>query len=56
MLANLPFVIRTLVAARHGASCAENDLVAALISIASITGLGVVCQRNRLGLVANGFN
>ena len=58
MLANLPFVIRTLVNSRRGASATEYALVAALISIAAITAMGVVGQeiQNRLGIVANGFN
>ena len=58
MLADLPFVICTLVADRRGASSTEYALVAALISIAAITALGVVGQEieNKLGIVANGFN
>jgi pilus assembly protein Flp/PilA len=58
MLANLPFVIRTLVSSRRGASATEYALVAALISIAAITAMGVVGQeiRSKLGIVANGFN
>jgi Flp pilus assembly pilin Flp len=58
MLADLPFVIRALVASRRGASSTEYALVAALISIAAIAALGVAGQeiRNKLGLVGNGFN
>jgi Flp pilus assembly pilin Flp len=58
MLADLPFVIRALVAGRRGASSIEYALVAALISIAAITALAVAGQeiRNKLGLVGNGFN
>jgi pilus assembly protein Flp/PilA len=58
MLADLPFVIRTLVNSRRGASSTEYALVAALISIAAITAMGVVGQdiQNKLGIVANGFN
>jgi len=58
MPADLPFVIRTLVNSRRGASCTEYALVAALISIAAITAMGVVGQeiQTKLGIVANGFN
>jgi pilus assembly protein Flp/PilA len=58
MLADLPFVIRTLVNSRRGASSTEYALVAALISIAAITAMGIVGQdiQNKLGIVANGFN
>ena len=58
MLADLPFVIRSLVNSRRGASSTEYALVAALISIAAITALGFVGQeiQNKLTIVANGFN
>jgi Flp pilus assembly pilin Flp len=58
MLADLPFVIRTLVHGRRGASSTEYALVAALISIAAIAAMGVVGQeiQNKLGIVANGFD
>jgi Flp pilus assembly pilin Flp len=58
MLADLPFVIRILVHGRRGASSTEYALVAALISIAAITAMGVVGQeiQSKLGIVANGFN
>ena len=39
MLADLPFVIRALVASRRGASSTEYALVAALISILGILAL-----------------
>ena len=58
MLANLPFVIRTLVSSRRGASATEYALVAALISIAAITAMGFVSQeiQSKLTIVASGFN
>jgi Flp pilus assembly pilin Flp len=58
VLADLPFVIRTLVDSRRGASSTEYALVAALISIAAIAAMRVVGQviQNKLGIVAVGFN
>jgi pilus assembly protein Flp/PilA len=58
MLADLPFVIRSLVNSRRGASSTEYAVVAALISIAAITAMGIVGQeiQNKLTIVANGFN
>jgi Flp pilus assembly pilin Flp len=53
-----PFVIRTLVNNRRGASSTEYALVAALIPIAAITAMGLVGQEihNTPGIGANGFN
>ena len=58
MLADLPFVIRSLVNSRRGASSTEYAVVAALISIAAITAMGIVGQeiQNKLTIVASGFN
>jgi len=58
MLADLPSVIRSLVNSRRGASSTEYAVVAALISIAAITAMGIVGQeiQNKLTIVANGFN
>jgi Flp pilus assembly pilin Flp len=58
MLADLPFVIRSLVNNRRGASTTEYAVVAALISIAAITAMGFVGQeiQSKLTIVANGFN
>jgi Flp pilus assembly pilin Flp len=55
---DLPFVIRTLVDNRRGASSTGHALVAALIPIAAITAMGIVGQEihNKPGIVANGFN
>jgi pilus assembly protein Flp/PilA len=52
---DLPFVIRTLVNNRRGASSTEYALVAALIAIAAITAMGIVGQEihNTPGI---GFN
>jgi Flp pilus assembly pilin Flp len=58
MLADLPFVIRSLVNNRRGASTTEYAVVAALISIAAITAMGIVGQeiQNKLTIVTAGFN
>jgi len=58
MLAHLQFVLSGLLNNRSGASSIEYAVVAALISIAAITAMGVVGQeiQNKLGIVANGFN
>jgi len=58
MLAHLQFVLSGLLNKRSGASSTEYAVVAALISIAAITAMGVVGQeiQNKLGIVANGFN
>ena len=58
MLADLPFVIRSLVNNRRGASTTEYAVVAALISIAPITAMGFVGQeiQSKLTIVASGFN
>jgi Flp pilus assembly pilin Flp len=52
---DLPFVIRTLVDNRRGASSTGYALVAALIPIAATTAMGIVGQeiRNKPGI---GFN
>jgi Flp pilus assembly pilin Flp len=58
MLADLPFVIRTLVKSRRGASSTEYALVAALIPIAAITTMGLVGQeiQNKPGIGDDGFS
>ena len=58
MLAHLPFVFRSLVRSRHGASSAEYAVVAALISVAAIAAMGLIGQtlQNKMTIVANGFN
>jgi Flp pilus assembly pilin Flp len=58
MLAHLQFVLSSLFNSRSGASSTEYAVVAALISIAAITAMGLIGQeiQNKLTIVASGFN
>ena len=58
MLADLQFVLSNLFSNRGGASSTEYAVMAALISIAAITAMGIVGQeiQNKLTIVTAGFN